>query len=91
MKQDQRQLALVKGESTYVFRYPQGREASVLDAFVALANDANSEFDWFDAAVLSYQLSREVATGTETVFAPTAMLPAELDLRDWDPLEEEPF
>lgn len=70
---EQKQLALVKGKQSFVFRYQTGHEADVLDAFVALANDASSEFDWFDAAVLSYQLSREVANGAEAIFAPSAV------------------
>ena len=76
---EKKQLALVKGKQSFVFRYRAGREADVLDAFVALANDAASEFDWFDAAVLSYQLSREVANGAEAIFAPSAVPAGEDD------------
>ena len=31
-----------------------------IDAFAAKANDPESNFDWFDAAVLSYQMGRRL-------------------------------
>jgi len=55
-----RQLSLVKGSQRYVFRYQAGNEAEVIDAFAELASDTDSEFDWFDAAVLSYQMGRRL-------------------------------
>ncbi|MBL8878689.1 MAG: hypothetical protein JNG88_06165 [Phycisphaerales bacterium] len=54
----QRTLTLVKGEEHYMFRYREGEESRVLSALVALAGDPRSEFDWYDAAVLSYQLGQ---------------------------------
>jgi hypothetical protein len=55
-----RQLSLAKGKERYVFRYQSGQEAEVIDAFASLASDQASEFDWFDAAVLSYQMGRRL-------------------------------
>jgi hypothetical protein len=55
-----RQLSLVKGDHRYVFRYHTGREADVIDAFASMASDPESPFDWFDAAVLSYQMGRRL-------------------------------
>lgn len=55
-----RQLSLVKGPHRYVFRYQPGREADVISAFADMAGDNESEFDWFDAAVLSYQMGRRL-------------------------------
>jgi len=55
-----RQLSLDKGGHRYVFRYRPGNEADVIGAFANLAGDEQSEFDWFDAAVLSYQLGRRI-------------------------------
>jgi hypothetical protein len=55
-----RQLSLVKGADRYVFRYPTGQEAVVIDRFATLASDRTTEFDWFDAAVLSYQMGRRL-------------------------------
>jgi hypothetical protein len=55
-----RQLSLVKGSERFVFRYQPGREADVIDAFSELAADSTKAFDWFDAAVLSYQMGRRL-------------------------------
>jgi hypothetical protein len=55
-----RQLSLVKGSERFVFRYQPGREADVIDAFSELAADSSKTFDWFDAAVLSYQMGRRL-------------------------------
>lgn len=55
-----RQLSLVKGDHKYLFRYRPGSEADVIGALANLASDTQSEFDWFDAAVLSYQMGRRI-------------------------------
>ncbi|MEK6799571.1 MAG: hypothetical protein AABZ12_11440 [Planctomycetota bacterium] len=55
-----RQLSLVKGEERFIFRYQPGQETSVIDSFASMAADPNSSFDWFDAAVLSYQMGRRL-------------------------------
>jgi len=57
---DKKILSLVKGQERFVFRYDPGSEEDVLDAFVDMANEQNNNFDWFDAAVLSFQLSRQL-------------------------------
>ncbi len=62
-----RQLSLVKGEERFVFRYQAGREADVIDAFASLAADQQSRFDWFDAAVLSYQMGRRLETELDQI------------------------
>lgn len=51
-------LSLVKGRHRFVFWYRDGQETELLASFVQLAADPESEFDWFDAAVLSYQMGR---------------------------------
>ena len=60
MKEGVRQLSLVKGNHRYLFRYSPGNEADVIGAFASLASDGVTEFDWFDAAVLSYQMGRRL-------------------------------
>jgi hypothetical protein len=55
-----RQLSLVKGSDRYVFRYQAGQEDEVIDAFASHASDQATQFDWFDAAVLSYQMGRRL-------------------------------
>lgn len=62
-----RQLSLVKGEERFVFRYQTGQEAEVIDAFASLAADRSSRFDWFDAAVLSYQMGRRLETELDQI------------------------
>jgi len=62
-----RQLSLVKGEERFVFRYQQGQEPKVVDAFAELASDRESSFDWFDAAVLSYQMGRRLETELDQI------------------------
>lgn len=55
-----RQLSLVKGEHRYLFRYHPGNEADLIATFAGMAGDKNCDFDWFDAAVLSYQMGRRL-------------------------------
>jgi hypothetical protein len=62
-----RQLSLVKGEERFVFRYRPGQESEVIDAFATLAADQASRFDWFDAAVLSYQMGRRLEKELEQI------------------------
>ncbi len=62
-----RQLSLVKGEERFVFRYRAGHEAKVIDAFASLAANQGSRFDWFDAAVLSYQMGRRLETELDQI------------------------
>jgi len=57
-KRPQRQLVLNKGAEKYVFRYEQGREDELLDALIDQAEDSRTEFDWFDAAVISFKLTQ---------------------------------
>lgn len=57
-----RQLSLVKGAERFVFRYQEGQEAEVIDNFSSMASDQRTAFDWFDAAVLSYQMGRRLET-----------------------------
>lgn len=60
-----RQLSLVKGDHRYVFRYKAGREADIISAFAEMAADGEQDFDWFDAAVLSYQMGRRLEMDLE--------------------------
>ncbi len=55
-----RQLSLVKDSERFIFRYEAGREAEVIDSFSRMARDRICQFDWFDAAVLSYQMGRRL-------------------------------
>ena len=55
MKRMKRQLVLNKGEEKFIFRYENGREDELLDILIEQAKDKRTDFDWFDAAVLSFK------------------------------------
>lgn len=63
-------LSMTKGPHRFVFRCPVGREMDLLASLVALAEDAESDFDWFDAAVLSYQMGQRLARDCDAVALP---------------------
>ncbi|MHC4477622.1 MAG: hypothetical protein ACYTEL_18405 [Planctomycetota bacterium] len=58
MKQTKRQLVLNKGTQKFIFRYHSGCEDELLDALIEQAKDHKTDFDWFDAAVLSFKLTQ---------------------------------
>lgn len=64
------ELSLVKGTERFIFRYEPGDEELILDAFVETANDRTRNFDWFDAAVLSFQLSKQLVTEADKLLCP---------------------
>ena len=49
-----------KGAEKYIFRYENGREDELLDALIEQAKDKRTDFDWFDAAVLSFKLTQSL-------------------------------
>jgi len=55
-----RQLVLNKGIEKFIFRYDKGREDELLDALIEQAKDKRTDFDWFDAAVLSFKLTQSL-------------------------------
>ncbi len=60
MKRMKRQLVLNKGAEKFIFRYENGREDELLDALIERAKDNRTDFDWFDAAVLSFKLTQSL-------------------------------
>jgi hypothetical protein len=56
----QRQLTLNKGPEKFIFRYDVGHEDELIDAMIDQARDARTDFDWFDAAVLSFKLTQSL-------------------------------
>ena len=65
MNTRRRCLSLAKGRHRYVFRYCEGQESRLLASFVQLAEDPQADFDWFDAAVLSYQMGKRIGFAAE--------------------------
>jgi len=60
MKRIKRQLVLNKGAEKFIFRYENGREDELLDVLIEQAKDKRTDFDWFDAAVLSFKLTQSL-------------------------------
>jgi hypothetical protein len=60
MKRRKRQLVLNKGSEKFIFRYEVGRENELLDALIDHAKNSRADFDWFDAAVLSFKLTQSL-------------------------------
>lgn len=60
MKGIKRQLVLNKGKEKFIFRYETGCEDKLLDALIEQAKDRRTNFDWFDAAVLSFKLTQSL-------------------------------
>ena len=60
MNSAMRQLVLNKGSKKFIFRYECGHEDNLLDALITQAKDRRTEFDWFDAAVLSFKLTQSL-------------------------------
>ncbi len=60
MDKGKKQLVLNKGSEKYIFRYETGCEGELLDSLVEQADDDRTDFDWFDAAVLSFKLTQSL-------------------------------
>jgi hypothetical protein len=60
MKKANRQLVLNKGKERFIFRYERGCEDQLLDTLIEQAKDRRTDFDWFDAAVLSFKLTQSL-------------------------------
>jgi len=60
MRKLKQQLTLSKGNQQFIFRYENGHEDELLDALIEQAKDKRTDFDWFDAAVLSFELTQSL-------------------------------
>ena len=72
MSHIQRQLVLNKGNEQYIFRYDVGSEDELLDVLMDQAADKRTDFDWFDAAVLSFRLTRHLINQAEQLIGETS-------------------
>ena len=66
----QRILAVAKGGKKYVFSYPAGCEQQIIDEIVRQVEDGRSDLDWFDAAMLSFQITSCAARECSQAMAP---------------------
>lgn len=71
MKGLKRQLVLNKGAEKFVFRYESGSEDKLLDALIEQAKDKKTNFDWFDAAVLSFKLTQSLVCQANEILLET--------------------
>jgi hypothetical protein len=55
-----KQLVLKKGRQKFIFRYESGSEDKLLDVLVEQAQSGRTDFDWFDAAVVSFKLTQSL-------------------------------
>jgi hypothetical protein len=55
-----KQLILKKGKQKFIFRYESGSEDKLLDVLIEQARSGRTDFDWFDAAVLSFKLTQSL-------------------------------
>jgi len=69
MKRIKRQLILNKGAEKYIFRYENGMEDELLDALIEQAKDKRTDFDWFDAAVLSFKLTQSLILQADEILS----------------------
>jgi len=60
MKRTKRQLVLNKSGEKFIFRYDSGYEDKLLDTLIEQARGKRTNFDWFDAAVLSFKLTQSL-------------------------------
>ena len=61
MRNETRQLTLIKKGQYYLFRYLPGDESALIQALIEKAEDPRCPLDWFDAAVLSHQMGHRMA------------------------------
>ena len=55
-----KQLILKKGKQKFIFRYESGCEDKLLDVLIEQAKSGRTDFDWFDAAALSFKLTQSL-------------------------------
>ena len=51
---------LNKGTEKFIFRYDSGCEDKLLDALIEQVKNHRTNFDWFDAAVISFKLTQSL-------------------------------
>ena len=69
METGRRCLSLTKGRHCYVFWYGAGQEADLLGSLVELAERPEANLDWFDAALLAYQMGEGIGIAADRYVA----------------------
>jgi hypothetical protein len=60
-------VTLVKGSHRWTFTCETGEESALLKRLSELASDGDVPFDWFDAALVSHQLSKRLRPGINRI------------------------
>lgn len=55
-------IVLRKGRERWIFRYAQGQEGALLARISHLARAGEAGLDWVDAAIISHEISRRIAS-----------------------------
>ncbi|MBN1943020.1 MAG: hypothetical protein JW849_06975 [Phycisphaerae bacterium] len=55
---DAQTLTLEKDGHLYLFRYTSGSEDALIEELMHLADDRSVNFDWLDAATMSFQVAQ---------------------------------
>ena len=58
-----------KGAEKYIFRYENGMEDELLDVLIEQAKNKRTNFDWFDAAVLSFKLTQSLILQADEILS----------------------
>lgn len=53
-------MVLNKGGEKFIFRYDSGCEDKLLESLIEQAKDKRTNFDWFDAAIISFKLTQSL-------------------------------
>jgi len=51
-------VVLVKGEDQWRFEWQSGQELETVEAITAIAKSPDTDFDWFDAAMVCHEMSK---------------------------------
>ena len=65
MDTGRRCLSLVKGRQRFIFWYTAGQESALLASLVDHAERPDLDFDFFDAAVLGYEMGKRIGNAAE--------------------------
>jgi hypothetical protein len=65
-------VTLTKGAHRWIFHCDAGDEPALLRRLSELAADPRAPFDWFDAALVSHQLSKRLRPGLQRIDAASA-------------------
>lgn len=54
-------IDLIKGKQRFYFKYEDGEEGKLIDAIVEMVQRRDLDFDWFDAALVTNQISEHTS------------------------------